>query len=70
MKLILTATLSILCLSAGVLTIWAGTQTLASDQPTSSPVASEYNPPSRNGRSGSYPGGTRFIEPTSHRNYV
>ncbi|MGD1931282.1 MAG: hypothetical protein ACFB12_20475 [Leptolyngbyaceae cyanobacterium] len=70
MKLNLTATLSILCLSAGVLTVWAGTQTLAQNLPADGPVASEYDPPSRSRPRGSYPGGTRFIEPTPHRNYV
>ncbi|MEL6399542.1 MAG: hypothetical protein AAFO87_09490 [Cyanobacteria bacterium J06607_6] len=70
MKLNLTATLSILCLGAGVLTVWAGTQTLAQTLQADGPVASEYNPPGRSGRRGSYPGGTRFIEPTPHRNYV
>ena len=56
MKSHLVATLSIFCLSAGLLGFVAGVQTLARSQ-DGGLVASEYNPP---GRGGTYPGGTRF----------
>lgn len=56
MKSHLVATLSILCLSAGLSGVMAGVQTLARFHDNGL-VASEYNPP---GRGGTYPGGTRF----------
>lgn len=67
MKFQLTFTISFLCLSMGFLIAWAGAQRLAHTPPNSGVVASEYNPP---GRGGSYPGGTRMIEPTHDRDYT
>ncbi|MEO1294231.1 MAG: hypothetical protein AAFW75_00210 [Cyanobacteria bacterium J06636_16] len=67
MKFHLITIISLLCLSASLLGVFAGVRAVGQDSSDTGVVASEYNPPGRGAR---YPGGTRNSEQPIHRTDV